>query len=54
MEREGWLQSEWGTTEKNRKARFYYLTAVGEMQLDQELEDWERLTTGVARVLKDA
>jgi PadR family transcriptional regulator PadR len=54
MEREGWLQSEWGTTEKNRQARFYSLTAVGEMQLDQELEDWERLTTGVARVLKDA
>ena len=54
MEREGWLRSEWGTTEKNRQARFYFLTAEGEQQLEQELDNWERLTTGVARVLKNA
>lgn len=54
MEREGWLRSEWGTTEKNRQARFYLLTAEGEKQLEQELDNWERLTTGVAHVLRDA
>ncbi len=54
MEQAGWLRSEWGTTEKNREARFYSLTAAGKKQLHQERESWERLTKGVNRVLRNA
>jgi transcriptional regulator len=54
MEQGGWLKSEWGTTEKNRQARFYSLTAAGRKQLKHERESWERLTRGVNRVLKEA
>jgi transcriptional regulator len=53
MEQEGWLKSEWGTTEKNRQARFYSLTARGKKQLKEERESWERLTEGVNRVLRN-
>jgi PadR family transcriptional regulator PadR len=52
MEDEGWLRSSWGTTEKNRQARFYALTAKGRTQLAAERESWERLTEGVARALR--
>jgi PadR family transcriptional regulator PadR len=54
MEQAGWLRSEWGTTEKNREARFYSLTAAGKKQLHQERQSWERLTKGVNRVLRNA
>jgi transcriptional regulator len=52
MEQEGWVQAEWGTTDKNREARFYTLTPKGRGQLAAERESWNRLTTGVARVLR--
>jgi PadR family transcriptional regulator PadR len=52
MEDEGWLRSSWGTTEKNRQARFYALTAKGRTQLAAERASWERLTEGVARALR--
>ena len=51
MEQEGWVRAEWGTTEKNREARFYSLTAKGRKQLVEEEESWSRLTEGVARVI---
>ena len=51
MEQEGWVQAEWGLTEKNREARFYSLTAQGRKQLAQEEESWARLTQGVAKVM---
>ncbi len=51
MEQEGWIRAEWGTTEKNREARFYSLTAKGRKQLAQEQANWARLTAGVARVI---
>lgn len=54
MEQEGWVKADWGTTDKNRQARFYALTAEGERQLAQEQESWNRLTTGVASVLRFA
>lgn len=54
MEQDGWLRSEWGMTEKNRKARFYSITPAGEAQLEGERESWARLTEGVARVLRYA
>lgn len=54
MEQDGWLRSEWGTTEKNRQARFYAITPAGEAQLAAEQESWARLTDGVGRVLRYA
>jgi len=54
MEQDGWLSSEWGTTEKNRQARFYSITPDGEAQLAAEQQSWARLTEGVARVLRYA
>ena len=52
MEQAGWIKAEWGTTEKNREARFYTLTAKGRKQLQEEVESWARLTDGVQRVLQ--
>ena len=54
MEQDGWLRSEWGTTEKNRQARFYSITPAGEARLAAEQESWARLTEGVGRVLRHA
>ena len=54
MEQEGWLRSDWGTTDKNRQARFYSLTPAGKRQFEKERESWERLTKGVGRVLRYA
>jgi transcriptional regulator len=54
MEQDGWVRAVWGTTEKNRQARFYTLTAAGRKQLAAEQETWARLTEGVTRVLRYA
>lgn len=54
MEQAGWLRASWGTTENNREARFYELTASGKRQLELERESWSRLTEGVGRVLRYA
>jgi PadR family transcriptional regulator PadR len=54
MEQDGWVRSEWGVTEKGRKAKFYSLTSKGEGQLVVERESWERLTKGVSRALRYA
>ena len=54
MEQDGWVRAEWGKTEKNRDARFYTITAKGRKQLVQEEESWNRLTEGVARVIRYA
>ena len=54
MEQDGWLRAEWGTTEKNRQARFYTITAAGRKQLELEEASWARLREGVQRVLQYA
>jgi len=54
MEQDGWLRASWGTTEKNREARFYQITASGKRQLEIERESWARLTEGVGRVMRYA
>lgn len=54
MEQAGWIRGRWGTTEKNRQARFYAITAAGRRQFAQEQESWQRLTDGVSRVLRFA
>lgn len=54
MEQDGWLNSTWGITDKNREARFYEITRAGRAQLARERETWDRLTEGVQRVLRYA
>ena len=54
MEQDGWVRASWGTTDKNRQARFYSLTALGRKQLAEEQASWARLTEGVRRVLRYA
>ena len=52
MEQDGWISAKWEITEKGRKAKMYSITLRGEKQLAAEHENWERLTRGVARVLR--
>jgi PadR family transcriptional regulator, regulatory protein PadR len=52
LEYKGWIVADWGPSENNRRAKFYSLTRTGKKQLDAELENWERLTTAIALVLK--
>jgi PadR family transcriptional regulator, regulatory protein PadR len=52
MEQERWIVSEWGTSENNRRARFYRLTALGRKQLSTEQRNWEKVTSAVALVLE--
>ena len=54
MEEEGWIAAEWGTSENNRRARYYRLTAAGKKQLAEEEKNWERLTQAVGSVLQTA
>lgn len=52
LERKGLVESEWGLSENNRKAKFYQLTAAGRAQLKSELAEWQRYTKAVAGVLQ--
>jgi PadR family transcriptional regulator len=49
-----WLKAEWGTTETNRKARFYRITAAGRRQLQEEETRWMQLTAAVGKALRFA
>jgi transcriptional regulator len=51
LEQRGWITSKWGTSENNRRARFYSLTRAGRKQLQRETDDWHRTTAIMARVL---
>jgi transcriptional regulator len=51
LEYKGWIQSDWGNSENNRRAKFYSLTAAGRKQLNAELETWERLSSAIGLVL---
>ena len=51
MEEAGWLKSNWGESDNNRRAKFYTLTRAGERQLAAETEDWERIALGIASAL---
>ena len=54
LEERGWIKSEWGTSDNNRRARFYTLTAKGRKQLGVEEENWRRLVLAVGKVLQTA
>ena len=51
MEQEGWISCEWGASEKNRKAKFYSITAAGKRQLAKETADWRRMSSTIERFL---
>src|SRR5438067_919578 len=51
LERHGWIKADWGTSDNNRKAKYYELTRVGRKQLAEEAADWKRLTTAVGLIL---
>lgn len=54
MQDKGWIESEWGQSENNRRAKFYRLTKAGRRQLDSEKETWDRLVLAVAEVMTSA
>jgi transcriptional regulator len=54
LEDQGWVESGWGVSENNRKARFYKLTPAGRKQLAEERSNWERLSAAINLVLKTA
>ena len=51
LEDQGWITSEWGASENNRKAKYYRLTAAGRKQLLAETSNWERLSTAINLIL---
>ncbi len=52
LQQQGWIRSDWGVSENNRKARFYSITKSGLKQLARETENWERISGVIGRVLK--
>jgi transcriptional regulator len=52
LEQEGWIVSEWGLSENNRKAKYYKLTRSGRKQLERETKEWNQTTAIVARFLE--
>jgi PadR family transcriptional regulator PadR len=51
---QGWIKSEWGTSDNNQRARYYSLTRAGHKQLNEDEANWKRLSTAVTRVLRSA
>ena len=52
LEEQGLIESEWGSSENNRQAKYYKLTRTGRKQLAEETENWERLSEAINRVLQ--
>ena len=51
LERRGWIKANWGSSDNNRRAKYYELTRTGRRQLETESNAWQQLTTAVALVL---
>ena len=51
LEQRGWISSEWGVSESNRRAKFYSLSRIGKKQIAMETENWERVAATMARFL---
>ena len=52
MEERGWIRSEWGVSENNRRAKFYKLTKTGQRQLEAQRANWNRISNAVTRILQ--
>jgi PadR family transcriptional regulator PadR len=53
LQQRGWISAEWGTSDNNRRAKYYALTRRGRKQLEQEADEWRQVTAVVGRVLAD-
>jgi DNA-binding PadR family transcriptional regulator len=53
MEKRGWVESRWGASENNRRARFYEMTDRGRKQLDEETQGWARLVWAINRIVPE-
>jgi transcriptional regulator len=51
LEGKGWIEAEWGTSDNNRRARFYKLTKSGRTQLTEETSQWRKMAAAIGRVL---
>jgi len=54
LENQGWIQSEWGASDNNRRAKYYSLTRAGRKQLEREEAQWQRLSAAVQLVLQNS
>ena len=54
LQDQGWIESEWGISDNNRKAKFYRLTKSGRKQLEVEQETWDRLTLAIGEIMRSA
>ncbi len=54
LEAQGWIEAEWGSSDNNRRAKYYRLTRSGRRQLAEETENWARLSEAIGRVLETA
>ena len=54
LERRGWIKAKWGTSDNNRRAKYYELTTSGKKQLEVETDSWRRLTAAVTQILESA
>jgi len=54
LEQNGWIRSEWAISETNRKAKYYTLTRAGRKAMDQEAEQWERLSAAISLIVRTA
>ena len=54
MERRGWINARWGTSENNRRAKFYEITKAGRRELEIEQHAWQKLTAAVSQILETA
>jgi len=52
LEQRGWIASEWGVSENNRQAKYYKLTRAGRKQLEEETDNWRRLSTAIEQILQ--
>lgn len=52
LERRGWIKAKWGTSDNNRRAKYYDLTAAGKKQLAVETDSWLKLTAAVTQILE--
>ena len=51
LEQRGWIRSEWGISETHRRAKFYSLSRIGRKKIEEETENWERVSATMARIL---
>jgi transcriptional regulator len=54
LEQHGWMESEWGESDNNRRAKFYSLTSAGRKKLAQEIVQWDRLSAAISLVIREA